>query len=79
MKIWSLKYFYSHFIPLPLIQEEQFISKECTLKYKCTGKLPLGGLPRNGVVRITDLPDMTQNVYCGSKASNQAKDIFCLI
>ena len=32
------------------------MSKECKLS---TGKLPLGGLPRNSVVRINDHPDMT--------------------
>ena len=36
--------------------------KECTLR---TGKLPLGGLPRNSVVRITDHPDITSAVYHG--------------
>ena len=30
--------------------------KKCVLS---TGKLPLGGLPRNRVVRINDRPDMT--------------------
>ena len=42
--------------------------KECMLS---SGKLPLGGLPRNNVVRITDLPDMTSAVYSGRKATNQ--------
>ena len=36
--------------------------KECILS---TGKLLLGGLPRNSVVRITDRPDMTSVVYRG--------------
>ena len=36
-----------------------------------TGKLPLGGLPRNSVVRITDRPDMTSAVYLGDKTLNQ--------
>ena len=44
------------------------MAKECTLS---TGKLPLGGLPRNSVVRITDHPNMTSAVYCGCKAINQ--------
>ena len=38
------------------------MAKECTLS---TGKLSLGGLPRNSVVRITDRPDMTSAVYHG--------------
>ena len=38
-----------------------------------TGKLPLGGLPRNSVVRITDHPDMTSAVYRGRKATNRNK------
>ena len=41
---------------------------ECMLS---TGKLPLEGLPKNSVVRITDRPDMTSAVYHGHKASNQ--------
>ena len=31
------------------------------------GNLPLGGLPRNSVDRITDHPNMTSTVYHGSK------------
>ena len=41
---------------------------KCTLS---TGKLPLGVLLRNSVVRITDRPDMISAVYRGSKATNQ--------
>ena len=44
------------------------MEKENTLS---TGKLPLGGLHRNSVVRITDRPDMTSAVYGGRKALNQ--------
>ena len=33
--------------------------KECTLS---TGEMPMRGLPRNSVVRITDRPDMTEDV-----------------
>ena len=40
----------------------QLIAKECTLS---TGKFPLGGLPRNSMVRITDRFDMTSAVYNG--------------
>ena len=40
-----------------------------------TGKMPLGGLPRNSVVRITDRPDMTSAIYPGCKAKNQADTI----
>ena len=37
-----------------------------------TGKLPLGGLPGNSVVRITDHPYITSAVfYYASKATNQ--------
>ena len=36
-----------------------------------TDKLPMGGLPRNSVVRITDRPDVTSAVYRGHKATNQ--------
>ena len=43
------------------------MEKECTLS---TGKLPLGGLPRNSVVPITDCPEFTSDVYRGQKASN---------
>ena len=43
--------------------------KECTLS---AGKLPLGGLPRNRVFRITDHPDMTSAVYRG-RITNQIK------
>ena len=38
-----------------------------------TGKLPLGGLPRNSVVGITDHQDMTLAVYCGHKATKKKK------
>ena len=36
-----------------------------------TSNLPLGGLPRNSVDRITDRPDMTSAVDCGRKALTQ--------
>ena len=44
------------------------MAKECMLS---TGKLPLGGLPRNSVVRISDHADMTSAVYGGHKATKQ--------
>ena len=44
------------------------MAKECTLS---TSKLSPGGLPRNSVIRITDLPDMTSAVYRGCKATNR--------
>ena len=47
----------------------QLSAKEWTLY---TGKLPLGGLPRNNVV-LKDHPVMTSAVYFGHKASNQTK------
>ena len=48
------------------------MAKECMLS---TGiKLPLGGLPRNSVVRMTDRQDMTSAVYCGCKATNQTNN-----
>ena len=37
--------------------------------------MPLEGLPRNSVVRITDHPDMTSAVYRGSKALNQINQL----
>ena len=49
--------------PLPLIREEQLSIKPST------GKLPLGGLPRNRVVRIIARPNMTSAVYRGRKAT----------
>ena len=44
------------------------MAKECTLR---TGKVPLGGLPKKSVDRITDRLDMTSAVYLGCKAINQ--------
>ena len=44
------------------------MAKGCALS---TGFLPLGGLPRNSVDRITDRPDMTSVVDRGRKASTQ--------
>ena len=41
--------------------------KECAL---ITGKLPLGGLPRNSEVRITDCPDMISAVNRGYMKKN---------
>ena len=37
----------------------------------------LGGLslPRKSVVRLTDRPDMTLDVYCGRKTTNQQQII----
>ena len=45
-------------LPLPLIQEEGLSvkAKGCALS---TGKLRLGGLPRNSIDRITDGPDLS--------------------
>ena len=42
------------------------MAKKCALS---TGYLPLGGLPRNSVDRLTDRPDMTSAVDRGRKAS----------
>ena len=42
------------------------MAKECAL---VTGILPVGGLPRKSVVRITDRPHMTSAIYHGRKAS----------
>ena len=44
------------------------MAKECTLS---TVKLPIGGLPGNSVVRITDRIDPSSSVYSGRTASNQ--------
>ena len=46
----------------------QLMVKECMLS---TGKLPLGGLPRNSVVWITERPNITSAVYSGGKATIQ--------
>ena len=40
----------------------QLMGKECRLN---TSNLPLGGLHRNSVVRITDHADITSAVHCG--------------
>ena len=54
--------------------------KECALS---TGKLPVGGLPWDSVVRINDRPDMTSAVDSGHKASTQptnqllSASVFC--
>ena len=45
----------------------QLLTKECALN---TGKLPLGGLPRNSVV-----PDMPSAVNHGCKSTNEIKQI----
>ena len=37
--------------------------------YTYTCKLPLGGFPRNSVVKITDPPDMTLAVYSGRRGA----------
>ena len=42
------------------------MAKECVLSI---GKLPLGGLAGNSVVRITDCLIMTSAVYGGGKAT----------
>ena len=50
-----------------------------------TGNLPLGGLPRNSVARIIELPEMTSAVYHECKASIQTKSfshfgqLFCCL
>ena len=73
VKIWSGKYFYDHSSTDGFNMNScQLMAKECTLS---TGKLPLGGLPRNSVVRITDChpsADTSSAVYRGSKAINQS-------
>ena len=43
-----------------------------------TGKLPLGGLPKNSVARITDRPEMNSAVYHGHKATNQSINTYNL-
>ena len=57
------------FLPLPLFQDEQLSLNgiECTLS---AGKLSLGGLTSNSVVRITD---MASAVYCGCKANKSTR------
>ena len=48
------------------------MAKECVLS---AGKLPLGGLPRNNVVKISNHLDMTSAVDSGRKASTQPTNI----
>ena len=58
---------------LPLFQEGQL---SVTGESMCTKYwLTLGGLslPRKSVVRLTDRPDMTLDVYRGRKTTNQIK------
>ena len=49
---------------LLLVLEEQLSLRERTLS---TGKLPLGGLPRNRVVRIMNLSFVTTAPYISSR------------
>ena len=65
--ILTFKYFYHHSFGLFKKSSCQLMVKECMLS---NGKLSVGGLPRNSVVRITDLADMTVAVYCGSNKQN---------
>ena len=69
------------FFRLPLIQEEQLsvelMAKECTLSTVLPGKLSLGGLPMNSVVRITDCLDLTSAFYRGRTATNQTNIKTC--
>ena len=67
MKIFLRPFFRFHLFKMSSCQ---FIMNECTLS---TGKLPLGCMPRNSVVRIIDSPDMTSAVYHGHKALNKKK------
>ena len=48
----------------------QLMAKECTLN---TCKLPLGHLPSNGAVRITDRPEMISAVNRGRKVTKKKK------
>ena len=57
---------------LSLLQEEQVSVNGERINAK-TALIPLGGLPMNSVVRITDRPDMTSAVYHERKAINQTK------
>ena len=47
------------------------MAKECMLS---TGKLPLGGLLRNSVVRTNDHPNMTSAVDLGHKSNEQTQN-----
>ena len=62
-----MKLFLTAILPL---QEEQLslMAKGCALSISF---LPLGGLPRNSVDRITDRPDMTSAADRGRKVSTQ--------
>ena len=52
------------------------MAKEC---WPSTGKLPMGGLPRNHVVRLTYCPDMTSAFNHGSKANMNLTEKLCLV
>ena len=60
-------YFYGHSLSSVDSRRVVVNGKRTTLS---TGKLSLGGLPRNSVLRITDWPEFTSDVYRGQKASN---------
>ena len=53
MKLYQLPFFHRR-------ASCKLLAKECRLS---TGKLPLGGLPKNSVVRITGRLDMTSAGY----------------
>ena len=46
--------------------------KECALK---TGNLPVGGLPRNSMVKVTDHPNMTSVFINGYSPSINSKAV----
>ena len=59
-----------------LYSHTEFKKSSCQLMAKkfalSTDKLPLGGLSKISVVRITVRPDMTSSVYRGCKATNKS-------
>ena len=74
MNLPAYSLFSTAILPRPLIQEDQLsVNGDRMYVFKSTCKLPLGGLPRTSVARITDHPDMTSAIYRGRKALNEKK------
>ena len=57
--------------PLLLIQARHLSNSGEMNVHLSTGNLPLGGLPRNSVVRITDRPDIALVADCRGIAQTQ--------
>ena len=53
----------------------QLLAKVCARSNRLGGL----GLPRKSVVKLTDRPDMTLDVYCGHKTTNQQQQLFIYV